>query len=236
MLFTLVVVFLLTTARAGYSLWQFHRFETVDGLIDLFLTGLRFDVALIASILLIPITIGTLLSMIGPLRAVARYFIMTFLVGGLALILLAEFITPLFLSEAELRPDLVMLKSLEDPLTSASALWTTMLIPSIIGLVLAVLIIIAFIGRLETSRFLQFRVSFFSGLVLIIGGGAVCILAMASSIDFAQPPMAMPLPLHPSNSLVSTDTVVNELSMNTLHKFGWSIGDAIKPASVASAE
>jgi len=228
-LFTLVVLFLLTMARAGFSLWQLARVESVEGFdqlqgfASLFVTGWRYDLALIGAILLIPVTLGTLLAMIKPFRAIARFIILLFLVLGLIFVLLGEYITPYFLHFNELRPDLGALQAIDDPVTALASLWSSQMIPAVIGLVLGLLILIAFIMRLETSRFLRFPIAPLSGLTLIVVGGALCVLAMVSSIDFVKPPFKMPLPLHPTQSVITEDTLVNELTLNSAYKMGWSL-------------
>jgi phosphoglycerol transferase MdoB-like AlkP superfamily enzyme len=228
-LFALVVLFLLTLTRAGFSLWQLNRIESVDGfnqlqgLAELFILGWRFDLALIGAILFIPVTLGTLLAMLGPLRHVARFLILLFLVLGLAFILVAEYITPYFLFNQETRPDLPAIHGIENPVQAIAGLWSSQMIPAVIGLVLAILILIAFIVRLESTRLLRFRIAPLSGICLMLVGGALCLFAVISNIDFIQNPGTRPTALHPSASLISADPIVNELSLNTAYKMGWSL-------------
>jgi len=223
LLFTLVVLFLLTMMRAGLSLWQFHVFESADDFINLFLTGLRFDVALVACVLFIPITLGTFIAMIPPLRAVARYLILFILLVGLIVILLAEYITPYFIAINGLRPDIPTITGIANPVLVIANLWSDQLIPAVVGLVLLILIIIAFVRRLEMDRFLRFPVSILSGLALIIFGGAICALAIVSNVDFIRENPQIPVPLHPSAAVQSINALANELSLNTAYKMGWSL-------------
>lgn len=234
-LFTLVVLFLLTLTRAGFSLWQLSHIESVDGFnqlqgfAELFVLGWRFDLALIGMVLLIPVTLGTFLSMLGPLRILARFIIHLFLILGLLVILVTEYVTPYFLHNADARPDFAALKAIENPVEVVAGLWSAQLIPAVIGLVLALLILIAFIARLETSRFLKHRIAPLSGIPLMIVGGALCVFAIISNIDFVQPPLKLPTPLHPNDSLISADQLVNEMSMNSAFKLGWSIVPEVLP-------
>lgn len=227
-LFTLVVLFLLTLTRAGFSLWQLSHIESVEGFnqlkgfAELFVLGWRFDLALIGSVLLIPVTLGTFLAMLGPLRILARIIIHLFLILGLLFVLVTEYVTPYFLNAGDARPDFAALQAIENPVAAIAGLWSAQLIPAVIGLVLAILILIAFIVRLETGRFLRHRISPLSGITLMIVGGALCVFAIISNIDFVKPPIALPTVLHPNDSLISADTLVNELSMNSAFKLGWS--------------
>ena len=227
-LFTLVVLFLLTLTRAGFSLWRLNHIESVDGFnqlqgfAELFVLGWRFDLALIGSVLLIPVTLGTFLAMLGPLRILARFIIHLFLILGMLFILVTEYVTPYFLHTSDARPDFTELKAISDPVSVLAGLWSTQLIPAVIGLVLAILILIAFILRMETSRFLRHRIAPLSGITLMIFGGALCLFAIISNIDFIEPPLRIPTPLHPNDSIISADKLVNDLSMNTAFKLGWT--------------
>ncbi len=234
-LFALVVLFLLTLTRAGFSLWQLNHLESVEGFdqlqgfAELFITGWRFDLALIGAILLIPVTLGTFLAMLGPLRVLAKIIILVFLIGGMFVIILSEYVTPYFLYASDSRPDMAAIQGIENPLEVIAGLWSTQMIPAIIGLVLSILLMIAFIARLETSRLLRFRIAPRSGITLMIVGGALCIFAMISNINFIQEPTQILRPLNPSMAEISTDTLVNELSLNTAYEAGWSLV-AVLPA------
>ena len=233
-LFALVVLFLLTLTRAGFSLWQLGHIESVEGFnqlqgfAELFVLGWRFDLALIGTILLIPVTLGTFLAMLGPLRTLGRIIIHVFLILGLAVVLIAEYVTPYFLHLNDSRPDMAELQSITDPVAVLASLWSAQLVPAVIGLVLAILILIAFILRLETSRFLRHRIAPLSGITLMVVGGALCLFAIISNVNFVQPPIKIPTPLHPNDSLISADKLVNELSMNSAFKMGWSAVNEVR--------
>ncbi len=228
-LFALAVLFLLTLTRAGFSLWQLSRVESVEGFsqlqgfADLFIMGWRFDLALIGAVLLIPVTVGTLLAMLGPLRILARWIILLFLILGMLFILVTEYVTPYFLHANDSRPDLAAIQAIKNPVEAVAGLWSTQMIPAVVGLVLLILIFIAFIARLETSRFLRYRISPVSGIPLLIVGGALCLFAIISNIEFVKTPDQLPKALHPNASLISADTLVNELTLNSAYKAAWSL-------------
>jgi len=93
-LFVLTVIFLLTMVRAGYALWKFPELEETQAFVPLFLQGLRFDLALIGIICLIPVVVGSLLSMTRLTRGLAKFVISAVLFAGLVVIVLLELITP----------------------------------------------------------------------------------------------------------------------------------------------
>jgi len=228
-LYALITLFLLTLTRAGFSLWQLAHvesvegFDTIGGFANLFVMGWRFDLALIGAVLLIPVTLGTLLAMLGPLRILGRIIIILFLFFGMLLVLFGEYVTPYFLHLNDARPDMDAIKAIANPVEAIASLWSTQLIPAVIGLVLTLLIFIAFLARLEMSRLLRYRVAPLSGITLMIVGGALCVFAMISSVDFIQNPGTIPSVLSPEAAQISQDSLVNELSLNTAYKSAWSL-------------
>ena len=218
-LFTLSVVFLLTMTRAGYSLWQFPKVLEANVLVDMFVTGLRFDLALVGLVLLVPVLLGSFFGMFNLTRGLAKLIVILWLSLGMMYVLLTELVTPYFIAQQGVRPDVPLILSVENPLETIATLWSGQLIPAIIGVVLAVLILIAFWTRLETSRLLRFRLSRLSALALMLVGGALCLLAIHSSID----PKPTRLVLSPGDALVSTDVTVNDIVLNTGYKTAFSV-------------
>jgi len=212
LLFVLTCVFLLTLMRAAYGLWQFPKLEQADALVPLFVQGLRFDLALIGIICLIPVVLGSILSMTDATRGLAKFIIVLFLVFGLLLILFLELITPWFVDTQGVRPDLDLIASIENPIGTIKQVAVAHAIPLAVGSILCVLILIAFWARMELQRFLRYRVSVLSALLLAIGGGALCLLAIWSTPDLRNPAFS------PGDSLISKDTTVNDLAMNSTYK------------------
>ncbi|MBX2881689.1 MAG: hypothetical protein KTR32_17210 [Granulosicoccus sp.] len=217
LLFVLTAVFLLTVMRSAYGLWQFPKLEQTSTIINLFVQGLRFDLALIGIIALVPVVLGTLLSMSNATRWLAKFLITVFLLGGLVLILFLELLTPWFLDTQGLRPDIDMLSGVPTPAQTATEVFQQHMIPVIIGLVLCLLIIIAFWSRMEIGRFLRYRVSVSSALLLALVGGLICLVAIWSTPDLRKPALS------PGDSLISTDSTVNDLAMNSAYKSLYSL-------------
>lgn len=212
LLFVLTVFFLLTVMRAAYGLWQFPKLEQTDSILSLFVQGLRFDLALIGMIVLVPVVLGSLLAMSDATRGFAKFLITLFLVGGLLLVLVLEMVTPWFVDTQGLRPDLNILASMSEPVQTLQQVAKEHAIPFAIAVLLCLLITIAFLSRLELGRFLRYRLSVPSALTLAVFGGLACIVAIWSTPDLRKPALS------PGDSLISVDTTVNELVMNTTYK------------------
>ncbi len=216
-LFLFTVLFLLTMTRAAYVLWQFPAVLESNSLLPVFLFGLRFDLALVGILLLPTILLGCLFGMFRATRAIAKGLVAFLLIFGMSLVLLAELLTPYFMAEQGIRPDLPALSAISDPVSTLASLWGAYLIPAIIGTVLVVLIIVAYIARLELSRMLRFRLSRVSTPFLLIIGLILCLWAVYSQINPAIPPLS------PSDAAFSSETVVNEIATNSAYKMLYSV-------------
>ena len=211
-LFALTVVFLLTTLRAGHALWHFPAVEESGALVQVFLQGLRFDLALVGLVCLVPVVLGSLLGMFAATRGVARALVVGFLVLGLVLVLLAELVTPWFLAEAGLRPGLQELLGLDDPVGALVGAVRAAPVVAGLGALLAVLVTIAFWARLEVSRLLRFPLARGSAVALAVLGGLACALAIWSGPDLRGGPLS------PGDARITADATVNELVMNSAWK------------------
>lgn len=216
-LFAFIGIFLMTMIRAAYVLWQFPKVMESNTLIDVFLMGLRYDGAIVGILLVPTLVIGCLLGLAGPTRKIARLLIIILLMCSLMFLLLTEIITPYFMIEQGLRPDLALLSGIKDPLSMLAVVWSSHKVPVVIGLIVVVLILVAYWARLEVTRLLRFPLAPVSTILLLIVGVAVCALAIYSGIDPAQPPLS------PTTGLISTETVINEIALNTGYKLLYSI-------------
>jgi hypothetical protein len=198
--------------RAAYSLWQFPKILEANAFLPLFVQGLRFDLALVGLICIVPIVLGSLLSITKLTRGLAKLIIVFFLVGGLFLILFLELLSPWFVSVQGVRPDLQLIASVEDPISAIKFVLSQHTVPIIIGAVVSALILAAFWMRLEVSRFLRRRVFAPTGFLFAIVGGFVCLVAIWSTPDIRKTAFS------PNDSLISLDVTVNDLAMNTTYK------------------
>ncbi len=217
LLFAFAVLFLLTMARAGYTLWQMGNVESVGVLISVFLMGLRFDLALVGILLAVPVFFVPLLAMSRFTRGIGRFLSITWMILALAAVLLFELLTPYTLQQQGMRPDLAVVGALGDPVDLLSQLWSKYIIPAVIGIVLSLLVFIAFITRLDSNRFLRHPLRAIPALCLSFLGLAVCIVAATGS---ANPPG---LGFGPHEAQISSSQVVNEITMNTPFKMVHSL-------------
>lgn len=223
MLFALTILLLLAVVRAAYGLWLFPDIARENAFVPLYVQGLRFDLSLIGLICLVPITLGSALSVSRFTRGLAKFIIVFFLAVSLFLVLVLELLTPWFISGLGVRPDFYLIGSLDNPLTTLKSVFVQHTVPLIIGSLICVLILTAFWIRSKFKRFLRHRVSAPAGILLSVVGGFVCLVAIWSNYDLRQ------RALSPTDSLISADVTVNELAMNTTYKAVYSLLWLSKP-------
>jgi len=216
LLFTFIGIFLMTMIRAGYVLWQFPKVMESNTILDIFLMGLRYDLAVLGILLLPVIIFGCVFGMFNATRGFARVLVIFLLMFGMLFLLLTELITPSFMVEQGIRPDLSVLTAIQDPVSFLTGLWSSYMIPVIVGLILVLLVIVAYWARLEVNRLFRFALAPFSTILLLVFGVVLCALAIYSGIDPAQPPLS------PTTGLISTETVINEIALNTGYKLLYS--------------
>lgn len=209
LLFAFTIMFLLTMLRAGYALWQFDAVADSGALLDVFLQGARFDLALVGALLIVPTILFTLFSMFDLTRGLIRFLSTAWLVLTLAFVLIVEFVTPWFMLTRGARPGVSEWSEIESPTALLIDVPKQFPIPAALGVLLCVLILVAFWKRLEVNRLLPYRLGKLAALFLALIGGAACLFAIWSG------PVVGSHPLSTSDALVSADLTVNELTMNT---------------------
>lgn len=212
LLFALTVLFLLTLIRAGFSLWQFNHIADVQTLLRSFLQGIRFDIATVGMLLLVPVVLVPLFAMFNFSRGLARLFSPLWLALALLLVLVMELVTPYFIQSSNIRPDFLAIQSLQGVNAVFTEVLQNYLIPAAVGTLLLLMLMYAFWARMELSRFLRYPIKKIPAMLLSIVGLVVCVLAIRSNIDPATPAMG------PDAALISTDAVMNEIALNSTYK------------------
>ena len=212
LLFSLTLLLLFTLARVGFNLWQFHKIPDTQTLVQSFVQGLRFDLATIGLILLLPILVVPFFAMFNLTKGLSKFIVVTWMLIVLVVVLVLELITPYFLSQSGVRPDLGVITEIEKPVELISQLWSKYLVPAVIGVILIVLILLSFWNRLEVNRMLRYPVKKLPAICFMIVGVALCLFAVHSSVDISKPPMGV------DAAVISVDSTVNEITLNSAYK------------------
>jgi len=214
--FALVALFLLTMMRAGYALWQFPSLLESKAWHNVFLTGLRYDLALIGGLLLVPVIVTPILGMMSITRLLSKSLLVIWLMLAMGYILVTELVTPYFILENGIRPDLAIFAVTEEPIIAGMGFVHRYFVQSMIAALLVFMIFVAYYRRIEVSRLLRYRLSVGSSLALVILGAALCLLAIRSEYDPGKPALST------NDSLVTKETLLNEITLNTGYKLAYS--------------
>ena len=230
LLFALTVVFLLTTIRAGYVLWQFQATADAGALVSVFVQGLRFDLALVGMLLIVPVALFSLLSMLKITRGLTKFLTGAWLMVALLFVIVAELASVWFMAFQSSRPGPAEWTAVEDPLGTLVQVLKNHPAPALIGGALCLLILIAFTRRLELNRLMTFRVGVISAFALAILGSIACLFAIWSGPVIGQKPLSV------ADASVSSDPMVNNIALNTGFRLLSSTVDDVVSRVVPSSD
>lgn len=228
LLFALTALFLLTMLRAIYVLWSFPAVTDADALINVFVQGLRYDLALIGALLLVPVVIGTFLSMFNPTRGLGRFLVVLWLMLAVVFLLVTELLTPWFMVTEGVRPGLTEWLGVPASINAMLQLPRDYPIPAALAGLLCLLVFVAFWQRLENSRLLRFPIRKDGGFLLILFGGVLCAGAAWSGIIAGDQPIDARAAATTDGPTTDVQQSVNELTMNSGYTLLAPFGEELK--------
>ncbi|HEY5642202.1 MAG TPA: LTA synthase family protein [Woeseiaceae bacterium] len=205
----------LMVARILLVAWQAGRVVDADMLLPVFLQGLRFDIVLLGMALVIPILLFPLVAsnrlLFPAWRALLRYYLPAVLLFAIFM----ECGTPSFIDQYDARPNILFVEYLDHPREVFSTLFSAYKLPLAIAAVL-----LAIVGTLVTRTFrtLSGRASpagFVPALVLTPILLVACLGMIRSTLDHR--------PVNPSTVALSTDSMVNDLALNSAYSLLYAI-------------
>jgi len=207
--FAVAVVGVLTAARLGLALWQLDRATAAHMLGPVFLQGLRFDVVLVAALLL-PLAIALPLSFTsGPGLRVGRPLLLAYLVACFAGIAFMETATPAFITQFDARPNRLFVEYLIYPKEVGSTL-LAMYLPQLIAAVIAVTASTWLLHRtLRRMLWAAGKIRWLTAVAVAPVLFALCVIGGRSTLDHRA--------VNPSTVAISTDPMVNDLALNSAY-------------------
>lgn len=205
--FLLLSIIITTVSRVILFTIYFDRITEVEGYLNLFLIGLRFDLIVICYISLIPFLILTFVPDL--LMGFKKRFINMYLVLMLFLIFFMELVTPDFVGQYDTRPNNLFIEYLIYPKEVATMLWKGRALTVIITLLVSAAFLFLGIKKgkklfypapsMWISRFMLFPIV---GFLLFWG---------------ARGSLTSRRPINQSNSVFTTDQLTNNLALNSLY-------------------
>lgn len=108
----LVIIAVLTLSRLGLTLWQFDRVSQAGNFSFIFLQGLRFDLIILAMILIVPASLTPLFTTRLALFKFWKKFFVVYITAWFAFIVFMELATPSFINQYDSRPNHIFVEYL----------------------------------------------------------------------------------------------------------------------------
>lgn len=204
--FLLAGLLVLGLSRLGLSLWKANDVSQVTGWSQVFLQGIRVDIATLALLLTFPAMALVLL----PTRRWLGVIISLWLAGSLTVIIQLELATPGFMGEYGLRPNRLFLEYLIYPREVFSTLWhgrpfQLLLIPAVAVLVFWIAWRATRPLRGQVTNTLPLWLRPLLALAILILG----VLGVRSTLGHR--------PLNPAMVAFSSNPLVNQLPLNSFY-------------------
>lgn len=213
--FIVVTLITLSVSRMGLLAWQYDRVAATDGLAYILLQGIRFDIILLALVLVIPLSLTPLILSIKALNKPWLWFIKIYLVFMFVEILFTELATPNFIAQYDLRPNILYVEYLKYPKEVFSTLWEAYR-AELIGAVLFSTAMGVWVYKNIARRCEGIQpVTFLNALIMAPLLLVVCVMAGRSTLDHRA--------VNPSTVSFSSDPLVNTLPLSSAYSVLYAI-------------
>jgi len=180
------------------------------------LQGLRFDLIVVSALVLVPVLLVPLLGN----KTIWPKALLLFLVSAFSLVVFMEVVTPTFIAEYDLRPNILFVEYLRYPREVFSMLLGGYKLDIVLALIALVAVTVLFTRFLSTSvaplpRF-KIKTALFCSSLLVV----LCILGMRSSLGHR--------PANPATVAFSTDLLVNDLILSSLYSTLYAVYSSAK--------
>ncbi|WJG09904.1 LTA synthase family protein [Aliiglaciecola sp. LCG003] len=210
----------LSLSRALLVVWQLDRVAAVDGVWYVLLQGVRFDLVLLAQLIIIPVLLVPLLSLNRLTYAVTMPVLRIYFLIVAALLIFVECITPNFIGQYDFRPNVLMIEYLAYPKEVISMLLKA--VPLQLFLAISVTATLTwYFGRLLKYFESQSRPAiFWSAPLLTVLGLILCVSAARSTVGHR--------PVNPSTVAFSSDTLVNSLPLSSGYSVAYALYEKLR--------
>lgn len=210
----------LSASRLALTLWQFERVSQADGFWYVLLQGLRFDVVILALLIVIPVLIVPLLSIhqrsFKLTMLVLRYYLI--LVAGL--LIFVEFITPNFIGQYDFRPNILMIEYLAYPKEVMSMLIKAVPLQLFMAITATAFLVWRFSKLLCTLEKKTAPTFIWSAPIVAILGVILCVSGARSTLGHR--------PVNPSVVAFSSDPLVNSLPLSSGYSVVYALYEKIR--------
>ena len=205
----------LTISRFFLSMWNFDRVTNVNGWSEIFISGLRVDIATLSYLFVIPALITCLMINYKNLKKIWLFFLRIWIVLSIWLLVFMEVVTPSFILEYDVRPNRLFVEYLMYPSELMNMLlsgYKTEL--TIVTLLSSLTLYYSWKGSAVVLNELAMPVWYWRPLlvilVLLLG-----VMGARSSLGHR--------PLNPAMVAFSIDPLMNDLTLNSTYSMLFAV-------------
>jgi phosphoglycerol transferase MdoB-like AlkP superfamily enzyme len=216
-IFSILLLLTCTVSRFILSLWLLTRFQQPDHFLQIFINGLRIDIALLAQLSLLPLLVILASIWVPVIQVVTNKIIRVWLVISILFVIFLEVSTPLFISQFDIRPNRLFIEYLVSPLEVTSMLINGFLLESIS--ILGVVSVLGFAAVKSIPAMPLIPRYRFTGKVI---GTLGFITLVAFGVLLARSGFQH-RPINPAMVAVGNDRLVNSLALNSTYSVLYSL-------------
>jgi phosphoglycerol transferase MdoB-like AlkP superfamily enzyme len=218
--FLIVILLYLSLSRLLLVVWQFERVADSGGLWFILLQGIRFDLATLAPLLIIPISLLPLLTTNRWTLKPTLWVLKAYFVILTAVLIFLELATPNFIAQFDFRPNILMVEYLKYPKEILSMVMTAYPAQALSAMLITLLLSFGMLRLLnKISRNIRPSI-FWSAPLLSVLVFVLCVLAGRSTLDHR--------PVNPSTVAFSSDPLVNSLALNSTYTVMYALYEKIR--------
>ncbi len=213
--FVLAILAFLSLSRLLLVSWQFDRVSDTGGFWFVLFQGIRFDLSLLAILLVIPFALLPLLGIHQRSMSIALWVLKLYLLILTGVVVFLELATPNFILQFDFRPNVLFLEYLKYPKEIITMLVKGYPLQLLLAIILTAVALYG-MNRLlnKTIEVVQpsiiWSAPFLSFLVLIL-----CVLAGRSTLDHRA--------INPSIVAFSNDSLVNSLALSSSYSVAYAL-------------
>ncbi len=210
-----LIIAFLTLSRLGFFAWQFERVSQVGDYSFIFLQGVRFDLVLVAMMMIIPATLTPLFCTHLALFKQWRRFLLLYLTIGFVFIAFMELSTPSFINQYDSRPNYIFVEYLKHYKEVGSTLLAEYPLQLLLAVVVVPLVSWGFVRTTRRLLVLDRPIHWFPALLLVPIVLISFVAAGRSTLDHRA--------VNPATVAISSDHLVNDLPLSSAYTVLYSI-------------
>ena len=209
-----IVLLILTLSRVILTFLWYTRVQDVDALGFVFSQGLRFDFVLLGMIIVIPLLVFATLGWNRITHPIWLALLSLYIPLIVMISLFMELATPSFIEQFDARPNILFFEYIDRPKEIFNTLWGAYRLQLVLGV--SMVIIAGCLLYRSVRRQLSYAkpVSIVRALPLTLVLMLICGMAIRSTLDHR--------PANPSTVARTTDSLINELPLNSTYSVAYA--------------